>query len=72
MSADVFSLDYTTPARRDLALAIAAMRAHAKTLRRSMMSSTDAAEAVSKLGNVQRIEEAARRLELALPLARNY
>jgi hypothetical protein len=66
MSADILSLDYTTPRRQDIALAIACMRAHAKTMRRAMMSATAADDAVARLENTQRISEAAQRLELAL------
>lgn len=64
--AEVYSLDYTKPRAQDVALAIACMRAHAKTMRRAMMSATTAEDAVARLGNTQRIEEAAQRLSLAL------
>jgi hypothetical protein len=67
--ADVFNLDYTVPSRQDLALAVACMRAHAKALRRVMMSSQTTDEALSRLGNTRHIEEAARRLEVAIASA---
>lgn len=66
MDADIISIDYATPSRQDLELAIACMRAHARTMRRAMMSATTVDDAVSRLANTQRISEAAQRLELAL------
>jgi len=63
---DIVSLDFRSPRRNDLALAIACMRAHARSLRRAMMASESCTDAVAKLGGTKRIEEAAQRLELAL------
>jgi hypothetical protein len=63
---ELLTLDYTRPRRQDLSLAIACMRAHANTMRRAMMSAPTPEDAVARLGNTQRIREAAQRLELAL------
>jgi hypothetical protein len=63
---ELVSLDFTRPSTQDLALAVACMRAHAKTLRRVMMASTTADAAVLRLQNTRHIEEAARRLEMAI------